>query len=555
MCAAVAVASMPAFASQADTLSLSVMSDLHYFPQEYIGSVDGYNYRCAVDNDRKLEQYSDEILDTVLADVAEKSPDYLIIPGDLVMSGQRLGHERVAAKLRALEQSGVQVYVLPGNHDVSQTPSVDSFAVDDASVTREVAGESYVVDRIVPVEGTSLDSFAQIYDGLGYGDDGGVISRHEGSLSYAAQLGDGYRLIAVDANVYDGQYVTKEKELTGGLLDWVNAQLDGCKTAGDVPLVMMHYNLIEKYPGQSVVMGNNYLPDRTKVLKGFAAKGVEYVFTGHSHANEVTQTTYGDNTVFEICTGSLLLHGSPYRFVNFNGSDCEISTSKPDSIEGIDDYQGFCESYYYPDGVRIMMRNRAVVVAAQTLAETFESDRLPYDEGYELFVAMMQGIIDGLLDMELDGPVTVCDLLSAAYRRHYAGDEQYTPEMQHAIDYIRSGEAFERALIIAFESIGEATGISQRLVAVSKDYRKLLRNAAAMTVLACFSNLLGAMGGEFLEGIFIDITPCDNNLSISGGVAYSSAGVPAPEMRAIDLFLRNVRIVIKMILCAVGIRV
>ncbi|MGN0574108.1 MAG: hypothetical protein ACI4IX_09235, partial [Acutalibacteraceae bacterium] len=54
---------IPAFAQTDNSLKISVISDIHYFPEEYIGDLNGFNYRRRVDNDLKLEQYADEIVD------------------------------------------------------------------------------------------------------------------------------------------------------------------------------------------------------------------------------------------------------------------------------------------------------------------------------------------------------------------------------------------------------------------------------------------------------------------------------------------------------------
>lgn len=552
LCAALICAVVPfALASEGGT-EIAVMSDMHFFPQEYIGSTNGYNYRCAVDNDRKLEQYSDEIMDAALNDIAAEAPDCLIIPGDIVMSGQYEGHVQVARKLRALEEKGVEVYVIPGNHDISLSGEAFAYPAEDLSKTVEVAGETYVIDSEKTVKGTTLSEFRELYADFGYGEDGNIIARAEDSLSYVAQM-NGCRLIAIDANVYDGENATKEKELPKQRLAWITKQITDCIAAGDTPVAMMHYNVLEKYPGQTVVMGNNYLPDNNAVAKALAKAGLQYLFTGHSHANEITSVTVDGKSLYEICTGSLLLHGSPYRFAEFSGGDAKIRTKKVQSIDGIEDFQAFCENYFYPEGVRIMMRNRAVVVAAQALAETFESERLPYDKGYGIFVDLMQGIIDGILAMELDGGITAGLLLSEAYKQHYAGDEVYTPEIKAAVAQLKSGEAFEKALIIAFESIGRVSGISEKLAGLSENYRVALRNAAAMSVLASVSNILGAMGGAFIEGIFIDITPGDNDIDIISGTAHAADGTAAPQRTFWDKFISDFKIVIEMIFAAFGI--
>lgn len=185
----------------------------------------------------------------------------VLISGDNAMGCEYLSHEMLTARLRKLTDAGVKVYTVPGNHDISRPDKISKrFVADDPTGTVVKAGTTYVDDRIVEVKGTTKSEFAELYKDFGYGDDESIIARDPGgSLSYSADLGSGYRLIAVDANEYSGELCTGKKYLEGDLLNWVNSQIKECTAAGDIPLLMMHYDLIEKYDMQSTIMGGNFL--------------------------------------------------------------------------------------------------------------------------------------------------------------------------------------------------------------------------------------------------------------------------------------------------------
>ena len=70
---------VPAFADNKKELNFSVLSDIHYFPKEYIGNLNGFNYRRTLDNDLKLEQYADEILDEAIREILAKGSKVVLL--------------------------------------------------------------------------------------------------------------------------------------------------------------------------------------------------------------------------------------------------------------------------------------------------------------------------------------------------------------------------------------------------------------------------------------------------------------------------------------------
>lgn len=518
----------PAFAAEQTDPKISVISDIHYFPEEYIGDLNGFNYRRTVDNDLKLEQYADEIIDEAIDRIIANGSKIVFIPGDNAMGCEYLSHEMLTKKLGRLTENGIAVYTIPGNHDISRPDKISKkFVVDDPSKTVVKAGNTYVDDEIVEVRGTTKSEFAKLYSDFGYGDNQNVIARDSGgSLSYTAKIADGYRLIAVDANEYDGELCTGKKSLDGNLLEWVCSQIEECTQAGDVPLMMMHFGLIEKYGMQSLIMGGNFLDDGEKLAERFADLGVQYIFTGHSHANDIASvTTKSGNTVYEICTGSLAMHGSPIRHLNFSGSDCEIRTEFPDSIKGIEDYQAFCRDYYYNGGVRTIMRNRAIFDVTDAVAGLFKENPKAYNAVYDFFLELMTMVIDTLLATPLDSGVTVEAMLTAMYKYHYAGDEIITGDMNAATDKLLSGSAFETALDIVFTSLSVVTGL-ENILKFNPLHNSAIDEALEAVMAFIPAKILGIIFGEFCRGIFIDTYPADNNINIVGGMAYLPDGTP-----------------------------
>ncbi len=515
---------LPAFASEKEP-KISILSDIHYFPEEYIGNVNGFNYRRTVDNDLKLEQYVDEILDEAIREIIANGTEIVLIPGDNAMGCEYLSHEMLTAKLKKLTDNGVAVYTIPGNHDISRPDKISKkFVCTDPEKTVVKAGTTYVEDEIVEVTGTTKSEFKKLYENFGYADGENIIARDESSLSYVAEIADGYRLIAVDSNEYDGELCTGKKKLEGDLLNWVTTQINECTASGDIPLLMMHFDLIEKYNMQSLIMGGNFLDDGEKLAESFADLGVQYVFTGHSHANDITSlTTENGNTIYEICTGSLVLHGSPIRHIKFSGENCEIKTVFPKSIEGIDDYQAFCKDYYYNGGVRTIMRNRAIFDVSDIVADLFKSNDAIRVKVYDFFLELMTMVIDTLLATELDNGITVEEMLTDIYRYHYAGDEILTDDMKGATEKLIDGSKFITALDIVFNSLSIVSGLEE-ILKFNPLHNSFIDEALEDILAFIPARILGIIIGEFCQGAFIDIHPADNNISIVDSKAYLPDG-------------------------------
>ena len=76
----------------------------------------------------------------------------------------------------------------------------------------------------------------------------------------------------------------------------------------------MHHGILEHYAGQSLFFGDYVIQNWPTVSATLAQAGLPLVFTGHYHAQDVTQQTSGLNNensspfIFDAETGSLLTY-------------------------------------------------------------------------------------------------------------------------------------------------------------------------------------------------------------------------------------------------------
>ena len=291
-----------------EKLTFAVMSDVHLFSPELWS--DCPDYTTAENSDRKMFRESSDILDKAIADVVAIKPDMVLVPGDLTKDGERVCHEWVRDRFAAARQQlaavgvGAQFYVINGNHDLNNHHGKDFSG-----------GTSTDAERTDPLTYKSLWAECGYTDTVAYDADGTA----DGSLSYVAHPCPGLTLIAVDTCKYnvvadDG---TLAQETSGhvpaDLLAWVCDQAREARAAGDVVVAFQHHGIVPHFGYEPVIFGEYLVDDYETVAKAYAEAGISAVFTGHMHANDIAAATYGENTIYDIETGSLVTYPSRMR--------------------------------------------------------------------------------------------------------------------------------------------------------------------------------------------------------------------------------------------------
>ncbi len=284
-------------------LKIAVASDLHYeqSKEQLEGDIDDEIYWYA--NRRAEMQYEGIfIIDSFLAQcAADEKCAYILIPGDLAGSGRtsRQDHYDIAAKLAAFEETtGKQVFVIDGNHDL---------------------GDGQDTDMAV---------FKEIYNEFGYSQ---ALVKDEATCSYTADLGDKYRLIALDScdpTVSTADGMSQEK------LDWVHEQANAAKADGKYPILMMHHNLLDHMPLQRVFSKNFIIRNHLTTADLFANWGIKTVFTGHEHCSDVTSyTSTLGNVIYDFANTALTMYPLQYRVVTFSDDEIVYQSQVIDSID------------------------------------------------------------------------------------------------------------------------------------------------------------------------------------------------------------------------------
>lgn len=295
------------------SVKFMVISDIHYFDPSLFSFPLNTYFQGYLAADRKLIVESSPILNNVLAVVQTEKPDFLLISGDLTKDGEKIDHQALAVLFKALSDKGIKVLVIPGNHDVNNPVSC-----------------SYLQSAQTKVDNVSAADFASIYANCGYGN---AIERDPASLSYVSEPVNGVWVLGIDACHY-----TTASETAGSIsaatLSWVQTVIAKSKLQNKTLISMMHHGLIEHFVGQSTLFPEYVIADWQNVSTTLADLGLNVIFTGHFHAQDISKKTSANGFVFDIETGSTVTAPCPYRIVTLNTSSKTLTiTSK--KIDGV----------------------------------------------------------------------------------------------------------------------------------------------------------------------------------------------------------------------------
>jgi len=317
---------IPAKNSYDPPVNFGVISDPHYFPESYVNNESEVYFHEAY-CDSKLMGESRAIIKAALETIAARKAnghynmDYLLLPGDLTFEGEKLGHTEFAALLKAFEsETGIEVFVINGNHDINNYSAVDYNGVNGGKITARDDPERLF---------TTPEIFKEIYADFGYNQADEIFKSatgKAGGLSYSIGLSGGYRLIAIDSCVYSRDVTasgrdTKEStmSITPELADWVVTQTREAAKNGETVIAMVHGSLVEHFDLQKFVSKNSTIFNNEELAGRFADAGMHFIFTGHMHCNDVASFVSGnDETIYDIETCELSAYPCTYREASFS---------------------------------------------------------------------------------------------------------------------------------------------------------------------------------------------------------------------------------------------
>lgn len=327
-----------------ENLTFGVLSDSHYFPTQYNGTR-GEDYQNQISGDLRLMGEGEALTTGAVDQMLEEGnlPSVLLVTGDLSSEGELASHQGFAQQMARLQEAGVTVLVIPGNHDL----------YNSSAMTFE--SDTQIKDNGTGSLWTTEAQFREIYASMGYdeaatvsasngvltsveyyvedlGEDG--IADCQGGLSYLAVTSQGYAFLMVDTEIYTADFNGNGQAWGSGkgmisddLLAWILDQLAWCEEQGLTVISGMHHPLLV----HNTTSETEFITDRVQVQSGengyttdanntlvktLADAGLRWVFTGHMHENDIASyTTASGNTLYDMETGGLVAYPAPYRMV------------------------------------------------------------------------------------------------------------------------------------------------------------------------------------------------------------------------------------------------
>ena len=291
---------------------MAVISDLHVMAPQLLVS-EGKAFEDYLIKDRKMLRESAEILDTLVTDILDMKPHLVLVTGDLTKDGERVSHQLVAAQLRRLVDAGIQVLVVPGNHDINNP---------DAKI--------YDGETATPTDTITRNEFAEIYKNMGYD---GLSRRDPDTLSYCRDVTDSLTILAIDAcmdrlNTFVSRGDARDHCKTSGNLEtssqqWLVEQAAAATAAGKRVIAMMHHHLVPHFHMEDTLAAPYMVDSAGQLCERLVAAGVHVVFTGHLHISDVSQTNMNQGQMVEIATAAAVGYPCQWRVAT-----CNTSTGK-----------------------------------------------------------------------------------------------------------------------------------------------------------------------------------------------------------------------------------
>ena len=282
-------------------LNFYLVTDTHFFDSSFKRSGAAYEKRSI--SDQKCVAETPSIIDAGFKQIADdKETNIILIPGDLVYRGEYQSHIGLRNRLYKLKEQGKKIYLITARHDYDDN---DSFEFDG--------------DKMLPVKAMPRDELRDFYKDFGFD---GAISEHKESMSYVAQLADGIRLLALNC---DGD-CKDFKGLWDNQMEWALEQIKDAHRTGNYIFAMTHYPLLPFSPIMNLI-SDSHLTDWEKRANQFADAGLDLIFTGHMHAQAVTEyVTENGNKITDIQTGCFVGCPCAYRKVTIKDSTADIKS-------------------------------------------------------------------------------------------------------------------------------------------------------------------------------------------------------------------------------------
>lgn len=398
-----------------------VITDLHYLSPSLSDEGESFTFIKETSAGKELV-YPAQRMEALIWQIEKERPKLLLVSGDLTLNGEKQSAVELADYFQQIEQFGTQVYVIPGNHDISN------------GWARKFVGEDQEkTDQILP------EDFQSIFSDMGYQD---AYTLDEHSSSYAVQPYTDLILLMLDTNVYTQTEGKGAPPSNGRLkketLTWIESVFEDTKKSGATILPVLHHNLLE----HNDFMTKGFTLDNNEEVKALFLKyDIPVVFTGHTHVQDIA---HEENTLYDITTAAFSVMTPSIGKVTFDNDQVSYEKQAVDmkswasetnqTDNNLLNYTDYANNLFVEDGINMGLRqmieeqwhddsyaeevgafvgesNRLFFSGEASQLSTEELEQLKESQGYQIIKKHSKGFLlrymdnilksDGHSDLEL----------------------------------------------------------------------------------------------------------------------------------------------------------
>lgn len=400
-----------------EPLKFHLITDLHHYAASLGTTGSAYEWRSQ--SDQKCLAETGAIIDAAVDWLLQSEIDIILVAGDVSCDGEKESHLELFPKLNRLREAGKRVILITATHDYSEIPI------------------RCVGDERLPATPTTREELLELYHDFGLNE---AIAFHAETHSYAVQLAPGWRMLALNDDG-DGRAFCGYSE---DQLHWILDQVKLAHEAGDEVLAMTHHPVLPPSPIYPLFSRRDMLGDFEHTSTVLADAGVQFIFTGHTHMQNIAvKTTEKGNTIYDINTSALIGYASAIRTVAVYDDRMEVTSDHIDHFDW--DLHGMTVDEYFKsvfdrllndifDSMAFDIERLSRLAGGFSVeAETILKLRVPLTLAGRALHKLTVGQLARLLCISRDispevKPILLKDLFVEVVRNIYRGDEPYTPD-------------------------------------------------------------------------------------------------------------------------------
>jgi hypothetical protein len=177
------------------------------------------------------------------------------------------------------------------------------------------------------VQNIGPDKFRSIYSDCGYSD---ALYTDPYSLSYVSEPLPNLWILAIDCCKYDNinDSIYTAGAIRPGTMKWILGRLAEAAQKGKTVFGMMHHGIVEQFTGKHQTFPGFMVDNYTDVADQLMNAGLKIMFTGHFHASDIRQQQSGNQTLYDIETGSVIVYPCSHRLITYIKDSALIISTK-----------------------------------------------------------------------------------------------------------------------------------------------------------------------------------------------------------------------------------